>query len=262
MPKTSVALGLVALLSVGLAGATARAEATKQAVGQPLARFDHLKPGVHRYLRYKVEGDARTAIDIWSRSVRFETQGGQPRLHLAQRWDKVSGPVPWVVQDSWFETGTMRPLTHVRRLVRDGKAELGGYEFHPDRIVGMADLAENSRKDFQIASPEPAYNFEYDMELLQALPLARGYAADLVFYDPGQAPPAHYVFKVDGEGEVAGPDGRKVPCWLVTADYNTGKVASRFWFAKGSQVMIREETTLPDGALLVKTLLPPEAADA
>ena len=261
MTKVSVT-ALVALLAVLPACGAARADTTRLTVGQPLARFDRLKPGVHRYLRYKVEGDKRTAIDIWVRGVRFETQAGQPRLHLTQRWDEMSGPVPWSVQDSWFEPGTMRPLTHVRSLVRDGAPQVGGYAFRPDRITGMADLPQNARKDFEIASPEPAYNFEYDMELLQALPLARGYAADIVFYDPGQAPPAHYVFKVEGEAELAGPDGRKIPCWLVTADYNTGKVVSRFWFAKGSQVMIREESVQADGAVLVKTLLPPEAGDA
>ena len=214
MRKTSVAIGLVALLASSLPWDAARAETTRLVVGQPLARIGQLKPGAHRYLRYKVEGDKRTAVDIWVRTVRFETQAGGPRLHMTQRWDEVSGPVPWVVQDSWFEVGTMRPLTHVRSLVRDGAPQAAGYEFRPDRIVGLADLPQNTRKDFTIASPEPAYNFEYDMELLQALPLARGYAADMVFYDPGQASPAHYVFKVEGEAEVAGPDGRRLPCWL------------------------------------------------
>jgi len=258
--KISMAAAAGLLLMIP-ALAPAHAETARLVVGQPLARFDHLKPGVHRYLRYKVEGDKRTAIDIWVRSVRVESQAGQPRLHLTQRWDEVAGPVPWVAQESWFETGTMRPLTHVRSLVRDGGPQVAGYVFHPDKVTGMADLPQNSRKDFEIASPEPAYNFEYDMELLQTLPLAKGYAADIVFYDPGRDPPAHYVFKVDGEAEIAGPDGRRIPCWIVTADYNTGKVVGRFWFAKGAQVLIREESAQPDGTLLVKTLLPPEAGD-
>jgi hypothetical protein len=67
---------------------------------------------------------------------------------------------------------------------------------------------------------------------------------------------------VAGAGRIAGPDGKPMDCWLVTADYNTGKVLSRFWFAKADQVLVREEQTQKDGSTLVKTLLPPESADA
>jgi hypothetical protein len=139
---------------------------------------------------------------------------------------------------------------------------VAGYRFLPDKVEGLADLPDNSRKDFSLAYAEPAYNFELDMEFLQALPLADGYAANIVFYDAGIDPKAdHYVFKVAGSDRIVGWDGRPVDCWVVTADYNTGKVRSRFWFDKKSQVLIREEAPLDSGGTLVKTLLPPEAGD-
>jgi hypothetical protein len=98
---------------------------------------------------------------------------------------------------------------------------------------------------------------------LQTLPLADGYTANIVFYDAGIDKKAdHYVFKVAGSATIQGWDGRPVDCWLVTADYNTGQIKSRFWFDKKSQVLVREEAPMDKGALLVKTLLPPEAGDA
>jgi hypothetical protein len=69
------------------------------------------------------------------------------------------------------------------------------------------------------------------------------------------------VFKVAGSDRITGWDGKPIDCWVVTADYNTGSVRSRFWFDKKSQVLVREEAPLDGGGMLVKTLLPPEAGD-
>jgi hypothetical protein len=53
-----------------------------------------------------------------------------------------------------------------------------------------------------------------------------------------------------------------VDCWLITADYNTGVVKSRWWVDKSTQVVLREESQLDDGSMFIKTLLPPEAVDS
>ena len=98
------------------------------------------------------------------------------------------------------------------------------------------------------------------MELFQVLPWKRGYVADLVFYDPGLEPPRHYLFKEAGEVRIMGPDGRPVNCWVVTADYNTGKVLNRFWIAKDTQIVLHEESVL-NGVIYVKTLIGAEAGD-
>ena len=55
-------------------------------------------------------------------------------------------------------------------------------------------------------------------------------------------------------GGFAGPAG-PVDCWIVTTDYNQPGSVSKFWYAKGTQLMVRQESTLPDGRTLVKTLL-------
>jgi hypothetical protein len=136
-------------------------------------------------------------------------------------------------------------------------AKVEGFAFQPDRIVGLKDLPDNAAKDFEVASPQPSFNFETDMEFIQALPLAAGYEASIVFTHPGGGPPAAYLFKVAGSEVLDLPGGGKVDCWVVTADYNRPEMpVTRFWFAKGSQVMIKQLSPMPDGSGVIgKTLL-------
>ena len=58
-------------------------------VGQVLPRFNLLTATARLYLRYKVIGDKRETIDIWSRETSYETRNGQRLLHITQRWDGV-----------------------------------------------------------------------------------------------------------------------------------------------------------------------------
>jgi hypothetical protein len=214
-----------------------------------------VKEGTHHYLRYMKSGDANTAADIWTREVRFEQRNGERLMHIRQRWDGV-GPTPTLrLLDSWFEPGTFRPLTHERTSEKDGKRVVEGFVFAPTRVTGMKELPENTQKDLLVESPEPTYNFETDIEFLQALPLAEGYEAHINFYHPGgPSAPQRYTFRVAGTDTIAGPAG-PVECWLVTTDYNKPGPVSKFWFAKATQLMVRQESVLAGGKVLVKTMI-------
>jgi hypothetical protein len=245
------------ILPALLAGACISAQAAVRNVdvGTPLPRFSLLKPGTHHYLRYmRTPEGASLPADIWTREVRFEERDGKQRLHIVQRWD---GPpsAPSVKRiDSWFDTATFRPLSHVRTSEKDGKRVVEGFVFTPDRVSGMQDLADNTQKALSVASSEPTFNFEADIEFLQALPLAEGFDASINFYHPGGSPPQRYRFKVTGSETIAGPAG-PVDCWVVTTDYNQPGADSKFWFAKTTQLMVRQEGALRDGKVLVKTLI-------
>jgi len=249
------------VLPILLAGLCASAQAAVHNVdvGTPLPRFSLLKPGVHHYLRYlKTPDGANAPLDLWTREVRFEEREGKQRLRIVQRWDgAITSPssVPSVKRlDSWFDTATFRPLSHVRITEKDGKKLVEGFVFAPDRVSGMQDLAENTQKALAVASSEPTFNFETDIEFLQALPLADGYEASINFYHPGGPAPKRYIFKVTGSDTIAGPGG-PVDCWVVTTDYGTPGADAKFWFTKTTQVMVRQESAPRDGKVLVKTLI-------
>ena len=243
---------LLALFSLSSLHTAAFAAPTVVEAGKPLARFALLKESTHHYLRFMKSGEASTPADIWTRTVRFE----QGAVHITQRWDGA-GPTPTLrTIDSWFDMDTLRPRSHQTVAQRDGKKVVEGFLFAPDKITGMPDLADNAKKDLTIASPEGTFNFEIDNETLQTLPLAPGYEASINFYHPGgAAAPQRYVFKVTGSATIAGPAG-PVDCWVVTTDYNHPEMpVATFWFAKGTQLMVRQEGKLPDGRTLVKALI-------
>jgi hypothetical protein len=246
------------LLPALLAGLSlsSHAAVVKIDVGTPLPRMQLLKPGTHHYLRYlKTPDGANRPADIWTREVRFDEREGKRQLHIVQRWDGVAPTPSTKTIDAWYDAATFRPYTEVRILEKDGKRTVEGFVFAPGRISGMQDLADNTRKALDVASSEPTFNFETDLELLQTLALAEGLEARIHFYHPGgPTPPQRYAFKVTGAATVAGPTG-PVDCWVVTTDYNHPGETATFWFAKGSQLMLRQEGTLPDGRVLVKTLI-------
>jgi hypothetical protein len=245
------------LLSIFAATACLHAGAAVQQVdvGNPLPRFGLLKEGTHHYLRYMKSGEANTAADIWTREVRFEQRNGEQLLHVRQRWDGTGATPSLRLLDSWFEPGTFRPLTHVRINEQDGKRVVAGFVFSPTRVTGMQDLADNAQKDLLVESPEPTFNFETDIEFLQTLPLAEGYEAHINFYHPGgPSAPQRYTFKVAGTESIAGPGG-PIECWLVTTDYNKPGPVSKFWFAKATQLMVRQESVTGNGKVLVKAMI-------
>lgn len=255
-PAATRRLVLGGLAAAPLAAAARADDVDRLEVGRPLERFDRLKPGVRTYLRSREKDGAHAAIDIWRREVRFEDIDGAPRLRIVQRWDGVGQTPTLAERDSTFEVGTFRPLAHVRTSTRDGTRTVEGFRFTPEAVVGLPDLADNSRADFSVVCPEPMYNFETDMEMLQALPWRAGYAASIPFYHPGGGPPARYLWRAAGEEGLTGPDGAIISCWAVETDYNSGGASvARFWLARTTQQLIRMESRAPDGATWRKILL-------
>ncbi|MDB5962811.1 MAG: hypothetical protein JWP59_4105 [Massilia sp.] len=251
MSLFSRTLCVAMLAALGLASSLATAAPTAVDAGKPLPRFDLLKESTHHYLRFMQSGESSVPADIWTRTVRFE----QGAVRITQRWD-ASAPALTRLIDSWFDKDTLRPRSHQRVSERDGQKTVEGFLFASDKITGMPDLADNTQKALQVPSPEPTFNFETDIETLQTLPLAAGYEASINFYHPGGAtPPQRYLFKVSGSATIAGPAG-PVDCWVVTTDYNRPDMPlSTFWFAKGTQLMVRQEATLPGGKKLIKALI-------
>ena len=261
MKSVTIAVGAAAILGMAAPVSVAAKEVVVP-VGAPLARAALLKPGTQRYLRYVVKDGHRTAIDIWSRITSFEERDGRRLVRVSQVWDGAGPSGSVRREDSVMEAGTMRPVEQVRTTIRDGVTKTAAYRFDGARVAGIADRAGNDAKDFAVEGTEPLFNFVPDSEWFQQLPMAAGTTFVASLYDPGAGKPDRYRFTIAGSARIAGADGRPIDCWLMTTDYNApDHGVTRMWFAKTTQVMIRQEGDAGPRGHFVKTLLPPEAGD-
>ena len=252
-----LAAGAVPAAAGGAVLARAPAPA-RLSVGDRLPRFDLLRPGARTYLVSSMKGGRHIAQSVWRREVKFEAgDDGRPRLRISQHWDGVGDPAGFIDRESLFETETFRPSLHTRiSTAKDGKRYVEGFRFGPRAVTALPGLADNMHPDFSVASDEAMYNFETDMEMLQTLPWARGYAVSIPFFHPAPGSvPARYLWSVIAEEALAGPDGRAIDCWVVGCDYNAGGEPTRFWLAKKTQQLVKMEGKGTDGAIRRKTLL-------
>lgn len=263
-PKPNVLIALAAILfaSIPIAAQSESSRADELEVGQPLPRAAMLVPGVHRYARYMIVDGGRQLIDIWSRRLSYEDKEGKRLLHILQRWDAADKSYT-AIFDQLFEPTTFRPLSQNQSVTRNGAVKTLAVSFDGPNIDSTSDGQTGAGKPLHEKFGMSFYNFNTDMEFIQALPLKKGYAASIPFYDVGQEPPARYTFTVSGEETLVGTDGTPVKCWLVLSQSQDPKnPPTRFWFAQRNQVLVREETNIPGQGTLVKMLLNQEAEDA
>lgn len=251
-------LSLVCTASLGLAVLSAAqparaADPVIQQVGQPLPRAGNLTAGIRRYLRYRILDGVSRPIDLWTRDLRYVEKDGRRLLHLHQTWTGPNSAPHTLTIDSWIEPDTLRPVSHHRAYARAEETRDEGFQFTAEQVLPV-DQTGLARPGAAVPTPEGTYNWELDMELLQALPLAAGYEVSLNFYHPGGAPPARYLYRVSGSESLAGPDDRPIDCWLVTARFSSAG-DTRFWLSKTDQTVLKVEQPQSDGSMTVKTLL-------
>jgi hypothetical protein len=224
-------------------------------VGDRLPRFDLIRTGKRSYLISSLRDGHHIAQNIWQRQVEFKRRSGKLELCIRQHWDGVGDTPAFVERESWFEMGTFRPSSHTRITTRQDKKTVEGFLFGDRGITGLPNLTDNVRADFSVDSDEPMYNFETDMEMLQALPWARGYAVSIPLFHPAvDSKPARYLWSVIGDEALVGPAGL-IDCWVVKCDYNSADPPTRFWLTKSTQQLIKMESPPINGVARRKTLL-------
>ncbi|MGM9479571.1 DUF3108 domain-containing protein [Roseateles sp. NT4] len=222
-------------------------------VGDQIARLHLLTASERTYLRYNIDGNGkRSATDIWRRKVSFEGSGSDRVIRISQRWDSATPDEYRLLEEATFQAQNMKPIQIRRDVQRGGKSSSRTYRFLEGHVTGTA--TERSPA-LDVKLDEPMFDFVTDIELLQTLPWSPGYSVSIPFYEPGGDAPGRYRFEVVGEDRLAMPNGQTADAWVVASNYNVedGPV-KRFWFAKGTQIMIREEVTWKDGLSYIKTL--------
>lgn len=250
---------MTASVGSGAAHAGERDEVSRVVSGLPLARSALVDRGVRRYLRYRIVGEVWAPLDIVTREVREANVGGKDQLTVTSRYFGIASPSldPTSETVSVVDAVSFVPVSHRRGRYRDGTLTTESYLFSQQSIAADPTVSGSANADFAVALAEPTYNFELDLELLEALDWSDGAVRVVNFYHPGGATaPADYTFIVTGSQTIESFGGGEVPCWVVSTDYNRpNQPPAKFWIAKDGQAVLRVEQAFPGGSTIVKQLI-------
>jgi hypothetical protein len=116
------------------------------------------------------------------------------------------------------------------------------YDFYADKIKGSDSVANNTKKDFELALTHPLLNWELDLEIFPLLDLKAGKSFAISFYHPGgKTEPKLYQYKVVGEENLSVIEGGTVPCWKLRIDYDAKSYAIFYISKKGREVLRMDE---------------------
>ncbi|MFD2247077.1 hypothetical protein [Pontibacter ruber] len=200
-------------------------------------KVKQLRPGTRQYL-VTVQTPANPKVlrqSLWNRNVSFENFQGKERLVIRQNWigaDTLSNRTIFSVCEKDF-TPIYQTSTSARGVA--------AFNFYTDKITGSDTTKANAFKNFIMASPAPAFDWELDMETFESLPLKANTVYLINFYHPGsKTSPQYYRYKVIGSEKLETINNTKTDCWLLKIDYSNTNYAT-FWISKRSQEVLKME---------------------
>jgi hypothetical protein len=199
----------------------------------------YLKPSSNQYLVFiQRRGDPRqTYTSVWSRDVRFVNKNGKDLIEINQRW-YASDTARVRNVYSLIDASDFSPVYHYTKMNKSVEA----YDFYADKVNGSDSVANNTKKDFELALAHPLLNWELDLEIFPLLDLKAGKRFAISFYHPGgKTEPKLYEYKVIGEENLNVIEGGTVPCWKLRIDYDAKSYAIFYISKKGREVLRMDE---------------------
>ncbi len=199
----------------------------------------HLKPSSNQYLIFiQRKGDPRqTFTYVWSRDVKFINKNGKELIEIEQKWyASDTARVRYIY--SIMNADDFSPVYHYAKM---GKS-IEAYDFYTDKIKGSDSIANNTKKDFELALTNPTLNWELDLETFPLLDLKAGKSFAISFYHPGgKTEPNVYSYNVIGEETLSVIEGGSVACWKLRIDYDAKSWAIFYISKKGREVLRMDE---------------------
>jgi hypothetical protein len=199
----------------------------------------YLKPSSNQYLVFiQRRGDPRqTYTSVWSRDVKFVNKNGKDLIGINQKW-YASDTARVRNIYSLIDANDFSPVYHHTKMNKSVEA----YDFYADKIKGSDSVANNAKKDFELALTHPLLNWELDLEIFPLLDLKAGKSFAISFYHPGgKTEPKLYEYKVIGEENLNVIEGGIVACWKLRIDYDAKSYAIFYISKKGREVLRMDE---------------------
>jgi hypothetical protein len=177
-------------------------------------------------------GDSITPFGTQTEILSSSELDGRPTLLDVLVFDTPRGKT---VDSSWIDPKTLKPI----RLKSDNAARSVVLDFNADRVRGET-TAEDSAPtitDRRVAVPP----FEWNVMALaiSALPLRRGYCANLPVYSDRSGRVTWYKVQVLGETTIARRSRGPEPVWEVVARPDSTAPEAHYWINRHHRVVSR-----------------------
>src|SRR5260221_8068425 len=200
----------------------------------------NLKPGLRQYLvcYQNPKSNRQLSFWYWLRDIAIEKQHGKDVFVITQQW-YGSDTSTYRSVYSINQAGDFAPLYHQEQV----RGKLSAYKWKADGIAGADSVEGNAHKGFNLAFPEPNYNWNLDIETFEMLPLAEGKAFLINFYDAGLDTPRYVRYAVTGSEKIRLLDGQKTDCWKLHAEEKDKGIvfSGTYWISKKDHQFLKEE---------------------
>jgi len=207
--------------------------------GDGKLKLKYALEGNQRYIVYLNMDGKKRNIWIWERALSREIWHGQPAIVIRQNW--ISSDTGFNQRQLFSVTDPrdFRPLYHDTWNPKTGR---DAFNFQGDRIVAADTVADISNKTFSMNTPEPAFNWELDLETFSLLPLAEGKKFVINFYHPGSKQgPAWHTYTVTGTEKLKTVSGGEVECYKLYTEYSNNRGNCTWWLSRKTQEVLKME---------------------
>jgi hypothetical protein len=177
-------------------------------------------------------------VSTLHRTRQAAVDSGRPVCVVTQRYQRAGS------SDLDSSVALAATLAPVRYAAWTG-AERQRFGFTADSVAGTVQVGDSAPRHTDQAAPGPYFLAVMDLEVVRALPLALGYAAQFESYNPPRGFHRTVVRVVAVDTLLQA--GRQEPVWRL--DYDAGAAPTVLWLRRSDHALLRSRSALPDGAV-------------
>ena len=205
-------------------------------VGDKKIKTSRIKPGVSKFISFRVSEGVRQPLSILTRTIKIERKSGAEVIIVEQQYESANGVS---VDTSILQRQTLSPISYTSKPA----AQTESFDFTQTGVAGTITTTTGENRQMNVLLKEPVFNAVVQNEILQSLPLEKGKNFSFRIYNPGKQ--FFEMTALVGGSETIKTINGNVEAWIVSI---AGAAApTKIWMSKKTQEVIWKKTELPNG---------------